>query len=279
MTTDCQASRGRRAGWAGIVALSASLVFAPSGGRAEAVPPTSLAYTAYVGGVAFGAMAFDVAIEDDAYALTFRMRTEGFLGWLLPWSQTVRASGDVAGTVGLRPRWLRNDGLWRGRARHIQIDFGPDGATVSSAEPPLATEDRDPVPPDATLGVTDLMSAIVEVARGLDQDRGCARRIAVFDGRRRYDVLFADGGPEILPQSSYASIAGPAIRCNFHFELIAGGLRSGGSTRLVAPDAVSRVWFKEIGGGLPPVPVRFETETNFGLLVVHLTRVGLPAVD
>jgi Protein of unknown function (DUF3108) len=269
--------RGRWAAWAIMLALGASLVMAPREARSQSLPPASLAYTAYLGGVAFGAMAFDVALAEDAYALGFRMRTEGFLGWLLPWSQSVRASGEVAG--GLRPRWLRSDGLWRGRARHIEIVFAPEGATVASADPAIDSEDRDPVPLEATRGATDLMSAIVEVARGLDQGLLCDRRVPVFDGRRRYDVLFAHGGPETLPQSAYAPIAGEATRCSFQFELIAGGLRTASGTRLVAPDAVSRVWFKRVGHDLPPIPVRLETDTNFGTLVIHLTRVGAPVAD
>ena len=83
-----------------------------------------------------------------------------------------------------------------------------------------------PVTPAQMRGTVDQLAAYLALARHLAGRGSCALPLAVFDGRRRYDLSFTDLDPEILP-----GFAGPTRVCRMSRRRIAGfPVERGGTT-------------------------------------------------
>ncbi|MEJ0070602.1 MAG: DUF3108 domain-containing protein [Pseudomonadota bacterium] len=238
--------------------------------------PTALSYQIYFGG--FKALAFEVEIglSRDAYQLRLRGHTEGVVDWILDWTTEATTQGLVA-DGGLRPLRHSSESLLRGNRRDAALAFHPDGAIDTTVEPSAEADEREPVTAAEARGAFDPISAILIASRALGAQQSCDQRLPVYDGRRRYDLEFRDGGRELLKPSEYSSFSGEATLCLFRYIRIAGYQKSGG--RWSNPrdvDRVYRAWLAPVAPGLPPLPVRIEAEGTFGDLIVHLVGTRRP---
>jgi hypothetical protein len=166
----------------------------------------------------------------------------------------------------------------RGSRRDADLTFHPDGSIDAVVAPPNDADERAPVSPAEMRGALDPITAVLLATRQVGASGSCAQRVPVFDGRRRYDLAFADGGPATLKPSEYSSFSGAATLCLFRYIRVAGYQKPGG--RWGNPrdyDREYRVWLASILPGLPPLPVRIEVEGTFGELIIHLVGAQKPA--
>jgi hypothetical protein len=91
----------------------------------------------------------------------------------------------------------------------------------------------------------------------------------VYDGRRRYDLIFTDRGTARMEASSYAFYTGPAHACALHVRRIAGHT----AEEFDAAVNEGSIWIASVLPGGPVVPVRIMWEGRFGTTVVHLAEI------
>ncbi|MGQ0664965.1 MAG: DUF3108 domain-containing protein [Pseudomonadota bacterium] len=262
--------------WA--AALAACLLAGPDPSRAEGAR-FDLAYEVYSGG--FHALAVDMAVETGArdYDITAKFRTTGLLGWILPWSSVVRSEGELT-TAGLEPRRHRMHGELRGRVRIVEIEYRAGQVETLRVEPAAREDDREEVSPAERRDASDPISAIFAVVRAVGEGGRCAARMAIFDGRRRYDLVASDAGPDTIAPSRYSSFGGEARRCDFVFQPIAGHLR-----RRADDDPArlrlqtGRAWLAPVAAGGPIAPVRIELDGNWGMTIAHLREAKRSAAS
>lgn len=232
-----------------------------------------LEYALYVGG--FSAMKGTVRVNlaPDRYETTLEAATQGLADFIVSWTaravtRGTRNGGDFA------PHEHRSDNVWRGEPRSVALQYGDDRSVTAKAEPDPATDDRDPVPPPLTRGAVDPLSAFVAVMENLRRGADCNRSTAAFDGRRRFDMIFRDRGSQPLPPGGYSSFAGTARLCRVEYVAVAGYRRK--QERSIfwrGPDGERPpvdIWFAPLTPGGSPAPVRMETHTPLGQVVVHL---------
>jgi hypothetical protein len=109
---------------------------------------------------------------------------------------------------------------------------------------------------------------MLKLVRRLARSGSCEGEAAVFDGRRRYDVITQDLGRTTLEASDLAPYGGPAIRCGVTFRPIAGFWREARAER--SSDAEVEVFLAPMARSTPPVPVRVHARNAFGALRIHL---------
>lgn len=266
-----------RARTAGVLAL-AVICLAPSAPRADAPPtPARLAYQVYFGGLKAVALDADIGLSAQQYDVSLRVHTEGLIDWLLEWTARSASKGQVVDGA-LQPARHTAVSTVRGDRRATELTFHPDGTIDAVVDPPNDTDEREPVSPAEMRGALDPITAVLMAAHQVGASGSCAQRVPVFDGRRRYDLAFVDGGPATLKPSEYSSFSGAATLCLFRYIRIAGYQKPGG--RWGNPrdyDREYRVWLASIVPGLPPLPVRIEVEGTFGELIVHLVGAQKPA--
>jgi len=136
---------------------------------------------------------------------------------------------------------------------------------LARVNPPPEEDDREPVPAALQVAVLDPLSAALRLAAS-----GCTGRLQVFDGRRRLEVVLTRRGAETVDEPLYR---GAAERCHATIVSVAGRSRRSWFPRRNTPDEAD-IWLAALWPDLPPVPVRVESETLLGALVVQLREVA-----
>lgn len=259
------------------VLVTGVLVGLPAGAEMRATAPlptderVTFDYQVYFGGLNVMQLGVDVGVSLDAYDVTARVQTVGFAGFVAPWTSVATSEGSIdSGRI--EPRQHRVRGEFRGKSRTTAIDFDDNGEVSTVAlQPPPGKGPNDQVPEALRRGAIDPPSALFALTRLMSQDGRCEGRMRVFDGRRRYDVVLADRGREMLIANDYNAYHGAAMRCDFHFEPIV-------SEYVAQPDhkrrfRSGRAWFAELIPGRPVVPVRLEIDGDYAQTLVHLSEM------
>ncbi|HYE00216.1 MAG TPA: DUF3108 domain-containing protein [Alphaproteobacteria bacterium] len=239
---------------------------------APALKPQTLrlAYDAYVGGLHAAALEVEIDIDADRYRMQGGMRTMGFLDYMAGWRYETRSAGRQDGGR-LLPGEHVAESVSRGRERRTSLRWQGGRVTASITPPP--DDDREPVPEKMKAEAFDPLTGALDMIRLLAGSGTCNGAVPMFDGRRRFDLRFTDLGPSTVKASRYSTFSGPARACRAELQRIAGYDKKGGQPGSGnREDRPAEVWVAPPRPGALPVPVRIETTTRWGEVVVHLTK-------
>lgn len=247
------------------VALAAAALAGPAAGQS-----LRLGYEAYAGGL--HVMSFGIRVEETGgeYRVATDLRTRGLADLLVGMHLDSHAFGTVRRGDLVPFRYLSQSRFGR-RSSSLLVEPRQDGGFFVQATPPRAADERrTPVPVASLSGAVDPLTAMLRASRTVAASGTCRQRVPVFDGRRRYDLVFADDGVHRLAATRYSRFAGPARLCRVRQERIGGFL--------VEEDGedIGRESLLWIASPLPealPVPVRVEVDTGWGGLTIHLDEV------
>lgn len=66
---------------------------------------------------------------------------------------------------------------------------------------------------------TDLQTVLAKLAKQYNDVKFCDSRMEVFDGKRRFSVIFKDEGAETLPENkNYPLVSGAAAKCSMYID-------------------------------------------------------------
>ena len=213
--------------------LSAScLAFCmPAVGRSARVSPIhsigklDAAYEATLLGFPIGDVTWTIDFHDNRYSAAAQGATAGLLLIFSRGHGTAEADGSVAGKEPLASNFLLD--ITHGSAsQQVKILFNRGKASESLEPPPKPNPQLVPLNEAYRTGVVDPMSALLVNVPGNVEMAGpaaCARTIAVFDGRMRFNLKLAFKRIEqVQVQDGYQ---GPAAVCAVYLHPI-GGIRS-----------------------------------------------------
>ena len=238
--------------------------------RAE---PVSASYVVYFGGM--HVLNAEAKWERGAggYRLTAEAEAQGFLGWLNPWKGTTESHGQLAaGKVvpSHHLNWGTSDDSESEGPRLVELSYDDAGDIVDTlVQPEQDWEGRHPLPADAGKGTLDPLSVIAGISELLQAGGRCEGSFAVFDGRKRYDLIVSDAGERMLEPTSYSIYAGPARGCKLDYRMLGGHKIE--RNRYVETARERVVWVARPAEGAPLIPVRLEIETAYGTVMGHLT--------
>jgi hypothetical protein len=262
------------------IGFAAALAVSPVQAAEPPVKPSvGLDYKIYIGGLE--ALAATVSIGSDAtrYDVEIKATTSGMIGKAIPWTIRIGSKGNVAGDT-LQPIEHAQSSNFQGKDRSVVLSYDGKGGFIDRKIVPDAQEDqRDPVPPEMTRDTLDIVSGVLAGLRAVDRTGSCAAKVPVFDGRRRFDLIYTDDGHETLQPSSVAMYRGDTLRCAVKVEPVAGFWRKNQkkffSRRVNGEDQVVpiEVYIARVGAAGVEVPVRIESTSPFGPLVLNLQAV------
>jgi hypothetical protein len=241
---------------------------------ARAAEPVLATYTAYFSGFSVAEAEASLRLDADRYRMATRMRTTGILAAFIRGEQSAEVEGEVRprNGLGLAPSRYLVEGRWRDSLRRIAMRWrGADPDVLALV--PANTDEREPVPPELQRGTIDTMTAIAALLRRASETGRCEGEAAVFDGRRRTDVVAQTEGEEVLAGHRWGSFEGSALRCRVDGRMVAGFWASQDRAEAAKPRSAT-AWLARPEPGLPLIPVRIEAETGWGTVYVHLTRIG-----
>ena len=223
--------------------------------------PLKLRYDVYARGFPVLSLDFRLAESATAYEVTGTVRAQGLLGALSDFTLHTESRGAVAGEK-LRPSMHDNESRARRKERRAHLDFRRDGTVVAALTPADDPDHRLPTA-EEVVGSVDPLTAILTIGHVVAQSGSCRAKVAVYDGRRRYDLVLTEDRPERAEHGSSAELR----RCALDLVKLAGFT----SDRNRPPRIEhGKVWIMPpLRPGMPPLPARIEFHSDWGQITVQ----------
>jgi hypothetical protein len=230
-------------------------------------------YAIALAGLSVGEATLSLSSNAASYRASLVMRLSGIAGLLTGARGAAVSAGAI---VGNRPTPISYAiTVTNGHAsRTVRMALRGNSVAAIEVKPPVdVVEDRVPVTAANMVGVVDPVGALVMPAPRPDKPldpSGCERKLAVYDGIARFDVLLSFARTENL---SFDGYSGPAITCAARYVPIAGHRTSLKSTTFMAENREMEVSLAPVAGTQLLVPLKISVRTLFGVLAIDATSV------
>ncbi len=241
------------------------------------LPPLMTAYDVYVGG--FHLIEAKILFEErkDAYRVVFKANTRGIWARFFPWHTTLESRGRIVNGLRFAPKEYSNHDEWNHKPKITKIHFKGKGIVVPEFDPPNTDKNREIVTDEQRKGSLDPITALLQMLANVAVKNSCAIPVPVFDGKRRFDIAGRDIGQDYTDSDGYGVYDGNARLCGADFKLISGEWKDREHARFWKKTETEdgrepfQIWLVSPAKGLPELPVRLESGSIAGLIVVHLT--------
>lgn len=235
-------------------------------------------YDVYAGGIHALQANMDVNMATKGrYDLSLSAKTYGLLGSLAPWQGVFETHGWRLAKSN-QPELHQSTATWRDEVEIKKYRYKKDGSFDTYS---LKDDENDgsvrPVDKELTQGTTDVLTATLDMMLAVANGQKCEGKTEIFDGKRRYKLIFQHKEEVQLEASRWNVYQGPAIQCTARVEPGAGkwhekprgwmSIQEQGQKKGTMPT----VWFAQVEKGQPAVPVKVRVKTNYGTLFMHMT--------
>jgi Protein of unknown function (DUF3108) len=239
-----------------------------SADRTARIWPTSVQahYRLYFAGIDVGRLDINANTAGNSYSLSGSGKISLLLG-TIAWSASSRVSGVIDGDMPAPTNYAFD---WRQNKKRgfIHIGFKDRVATEVAVKPPTRVKpDTVPLAPAHRTGALDPMSAVLMLTKA-DSRPPCDRRVRIFDGKQRYDLVLTPKRLTRLPSASGRGHTETAYVCRAMYEPVAGH-RDNADTKAYAAKRDVEVVLRRIPGSdmLIPYSVTVPTEWGTGSMV------------
>ena len=261
----------------GLLALTAS-----AAAWAETVPVATVIAPARVhaiyhitwNGLGLGDFTWDSAISGGQYKAATSANISALFG-AYTWEAATRSSGSYA--VGEpRPADYKFSFKSTDKSGRIGMTFAHDKVVAMSEDPPdKGSSGRIPLKPAHMENVLDPLSAMVAMtspgASTVDKVNPCERRLAVFDGKQRFDLILTFKHKTALDGASGAKWA---YVCRIQYVPIAGHKNNTETNYMASADGIE-VWLAPVSFANAFIPVNVVIPTWAGSAQITSSRVQI----
>jgi hypothetical protein len=258
----------------GLVAAACGLAAVAGGaGSAQAQGKLDARYVVSLAGVPIGRGVWVIDINDEQFIAAANGKTTGLLRMLASGEGATASRGYVS-HGNLIPSTYVSSITADKKTEQLRINLAGGNVKDYAIDPPTPPHpDRIPVTDAHRHGVTDPMSgSLVRVAGSGDVlgPEACNHKVAVFDGRMRYDLkLVYKRMEKVRADKGYE---GPAVVCAVYFAPIAGYIPDRAAIKYLVSQRDMEAWLVPIAGTRVMVPFRFSVPTPLGLGVLEATE-------
>jgi hypothetical protein len=213
-------------------------------------------------GMRVGQSAWTVTIESDRYSATASGGAVDILSVLVHGEGVAQVAG-VIKDGRLIPTTFSSSLVEDGEKADLKMTFEDGNVTdvKDTAAPPGA--DRVPLTQAHAQGVSDPLTALLLPEEG--GEGSCNRTLAIFDGRRRYDLVLSFKRMEKMRGKE------PVLVCNVILGPIAGHRANSMIMKYVADRRDMEISFAPIAGTRVLAPLRLMVPTLIGTMAVQAT--------
>jgi len=231
-------------------------------------------YTATLAGLPIGRGSWAIEIAEDQYTAAASGATSGLLRIFTGARGTGASRGSFNGDQTMPTSYIATIDYEHGKIDDVRMALAGGNVKDLFADPPLYPHpDRIPVSDADRRGVVDPMSSTINRVGGNGDPvspLACARKVAVFDGRVRYDLR--SEFKRIERVKAERGYQGPAVVCAVYFEPISGYVPDRAVIKYLVALRDAEVWLAPIAGTRVLVPFRFSMPTPLGLGVLQATQ-------
>lgn len=253
---------------AGLIAASAVAAGMSCPARAQA--QFDARYTLTMSGLAIGKLTWRAQLGSLDYTTSASGGISGFLSLFVTGEGNVTVKGQVKDG---RPRPLSFTSAVVREDEKVNVQIAFDGSRVRDlkVDEPPPEADRVPIEAAHKVGVIDPLSAFL--IPGADDPmarEGCERTLAMFDGRRRYDLTLSfkrmdmiknDGGKQSM-----------VLVCAIKFTPMSGHRSSSQLIKFLSEGREIEVWLVPVNGTRILAPVRLSVASLVGNMVLQANQ-------
>lgn len=210
-------------------------------------------------------------LSPSKYSVNSKVRTSGFFDTLYPFMANYATSGRIKKN-NLETQSYHYDSKSRFSKRKKELIYNENGQPImrisskndkeKKVEIEQSTDNKD---------TTDLQTVFAELAKQYNTVHFCNARMQVFDGKRRFDVIFQDEGEEELQPNQYTKLGGPSAKCSMYIDKL--GAEGDDLLWQLSSDRPIYFWLSETPEKKPFI-ARIEIEdTPLGRLQVYTQNV------
>jgi hypothetical protein len=233
-------------------------------------------YTLSMAGIAIGKLTWQTRLGTSEYTTVANGRVIGFLSLLVSGEGKVSVMGQIKDG---RPQPGSFASMVVREDEKVGVQIGFDGSRVRDLrveEPPLE-DDRVPIADAHKLGVIDPLSAFLIPGPTDPMAReGCERTLAMFDGRRRYDLALAFKRTDAIQGEGGTRRA--ALVCSVRFTPVSGHRTSSQLVKFLAEGRDIEVWLVPVTGTRILAPVRLSVASLIGNMVLQANQFETTAL-
>ncbi len=215
---------------------------------------------------------FRYGLDKDNYLVSSEVKTSGLFDTLYPFRAEYATTGKINGK-NLETRSYKYASKSRFSRRTKELVYNESGQPVYRLSSKNGKEKRVDIEQSAEYkGTTDLQTVFAELARQYNELGFCAARMEVFDGKRRFDVIFEDQGRENLSKAEDFPFEGEAAKCSMYIDK----LNSDGDDLLWQLSSDKPIYFwimKDSASGLPFIAQIKIDDTPLGRLDVKTQKI------
>jgi hypothetical protein len=177
-------------------------------------------YRIQFGGFEVGQFTFNSSVHERTYAISANADISALLG-IVRWNGATRVSGALVSN-GPRPAGFSFDFRGSSKSGSIRMAFGNGAVKAVDFNPAIPDPPGTvPVQPAHMRGVLDPLSAILSLSRPRDGNP-CSQRLAVFDGKARFDLVFSPKGEVRMADAKPGAKSEMLTLCQVRVNLVAG---------------------------------------------------------
>jgi hypothetical protein len=261
----------------GLAVLGAAIADAGTG-LARAQGKLEARYNATLGGVPLGRGAWVIDVREDQFTAAVSGATAGMMRVFASGQGTSAARGTVSGGQPVASSYASSITTDK---KYDEVRMVLNSGTVKEfvAEPPSnPSPDRVPLTEAHRRGVTDPMTASIMRVPGSGDTfvpEACQRKLAIFDGRMRYDLQLAFKRLDRV--KSEKGYQGTVVVCSVGFLPIAGHIPERAVIKYLVDMRDIEIWLAPIAGTRLMVPYRVSIPTPIGVGILQATQfVSMP---
>lgn len=229
-------------------------------------------YAITLAGLSIGKASLSASLDGNAYTLNVSSALTGIVGAVSKGRGAATARGNVNGR-GVLTNGFSLSATNGKDTRTIQIAAASGAVRSVVIDPPFVDKgdggDRIQLRDSHKIGVLDPVSALLmplRAANALDK-ANCDRRLAVFDGSQRFDVVLSYAGTRSVHSES--GYAGPVLVCSARYVPVAGHRPARRVTKFMAENRHMDVWLAPVNSGKMLIPYRISVRTMIGTTVIE----------
>lgn len=255
------------------MSLAAGVVGSGAAMAAETWPANVRAlYEINFNGFNVGTFEFESQAESQSYTLIANARLSVLLG-AFTWNGETRSFGSIVNQAP-KPASFTFDFRSNLRAGSTKLGFSDGAVTnISNLPPMIPSVPTIPVREQHLKGVVDPLSAIMMLSRSPSADP-CDRRIPIFDGKERFDLLFSHKGEMRVTEQAPSGQPALAHVCRVRYLPIAGHKIDNDTKFMAANDAIE-VALRPIPSANVFVPYQISIPTMAGSATIISKRVEI----
>lgn len=229
-------------------------------------------YDVNFNGFQVGTFEFQSQAESQSYTLTANAHLSVLLG-AFTWQGETRSFGLIENQAP-KPAAFTFDFRSNSRAGHTKMGFSDGTVTNVTHQPPaIMKSNMVPVRDHHLKNVLDPLSAIMVVSRGSSANP-CDRRIPIFDGKERFDLVLTYKGQMRVAEQQPSGQPSMAYVCKVRYMPIAGHKVDADTNFMATSDAIE-VALRPVPSANMLVPYQITIPTMAGYVTIVSKRAEI----